>query len=101
MIGKPSNIVCGGALTATALDSDLAILVRESLVKLLPLLKPRLREIFRRAELHGESREAIADSLAISVDTVDFRLRAARTEVRLLLKRGALYHINQLRDPNS
>jgi len=80
---------------ADILDSELEALVRESLDRLLALMKPEYSEIFRRAELLGESHEMIAVLLGISSETVEARLHAARAAIRRLLVHGAQSHLDQ------
>ena len=50
MTGKRDDHERGVPPSADVLDGDLEALVRESLERLLPLMKPKLAEVFRRAE---------------------------------------------------
>ena len=95
MTGKRDDHERGVPPSADVLDGDLEALVRESLERLLPLMKPKLAEVFRRAELLGESCEMIAASLGISVERVESRLQAARAEIRRLLEHGARSHLDR------
>ncbi len=81
--------------SADILDSELEALVRDSLDRFLALMKPEYSEVFRRAELLGESHEMIAVSLGISSGTVEARLHAARAAIRRLLVHGARSHLDQ------
>lgn len=95
MTRKRDNIERGDPTTVDAFDGDLEALVRKSLDRLLPLMNPELTEVFRRAELLGESCETIAASLEISVETAKSRLEAARAEMWRLLELSARSNLNR------
>tara|TARA_R110000868_G_scaffold215971_1_gene466107 strand:+ start:826 stop:1440 length:615 start_codon:yes stop_codon:yes gene_type:complete len=67
-------------------DEYLDVIVCACLYKLLPTLKPEYADILWRADLTGESRESIAETLSISESNLRVRLHRARQALRQRLE---------------
>ncbi len=87
-------------LPEDALDMDLRAAVFKSVDRLLPMLEPLLADIFRRAELLGQSHQAIATEVGVDADTVVLRLDQARTEIGRMLELSAHAHVRHLDSPS-
>lgn len=88
-------------LLDVALDLDLRAAVFKSVNRFLPMLEPELADVFRRAEILGQSHQAIATDVGTDADTVVLRLNQARTEVRRLLELSAHAHVSHPDGPSS
>jgi len=83
-----------GSSPGNIFDAALRGAVQSSLTPLLPMMQPRLAEVFRRSELLDQPSEVIAFAFGIPVDAANSLLEDSRAEMQEFLMLSAAPSLN-------